>query len=178
MTNVTILDQHLTLAFGITNVKAYLAVPHPDIFWYHLNGMGTKENAPKKVLVTLFPYLFHVKTKWNIVYKHLKTEIFSIDTNILPQMHWTWNVFGLLATIIGGFGVWLNYLILNFKKLVCPKNVWMRYCLGLQRSHDLNPVYVGIWLAFVECPQDTAVKIHCKAFRTGKTQTHITQRLK
>ena len=32
------------------------------------------------------------------------------------------------ATIIGGFRVSLNYPILNFKKTVCPKNVWIGYC--------------------------------------------------
>ena len=42
------------------------AVPHPDVFWYHLNGMGVQKNTPKKVLVTLFLYIFHVKTKFNI----------------------------------------------------------------------------------------------------------------
>ena len=84
--------------------------------------------APKKVLTTLFPYIVHVKTKWNIVYKNLKTKIFSRDTNILPQMHWTSNIFGPPATTIGGFWVSLNYPILNFKKTVCPKNVWIRHC--------------------------------------------------
>ena len=39
------------------------AVSHPDVFWYHLNGMGAQKNAPKKVLATLFPDIFHVKTK-------------------------------------------------------------------------------------------------------------------
>ena len=36
-----------------------LSVPYPDVFWYRLNGMG----AQKKVLVTLFQYIFHLKTK-------------------------------------------------------------------------------------------------------------------
>ena len=40
-----------------------LTVPHPDVFWYRLNGIGTHKNAPKKVLVTLFPYIFLVKPK-------------------------------------------------------------------------------------------------------------------
>ena len=62
-------------------------VPHPDIFWYHLNGMGTQKNAPKNVLVTHYSYIFHLKTKLSKVCKHLKTKIFSRDTYILPQMH-------------------------------------------------------------------------------------------
>ena len=37
------------------------SVPHPDVFWYRLNDKGTQKNAPKKVLVTLFPYIFDVK---------------------------------------------------------------------------------------------------------------------
>ena len=81
-------------------------VLHPDVFWYCLNGIGAEKNAPKKVLVTLFPYIFHVKTKWNIVYEYLNTNIFSRDTNILPpQMHWTSNIFGPSATTIGSFWV-------------------------------------------------------------------------
>ena len=52
-------------------------MPHPDVFWYHLNSMGTQKNVPKKVLVTFFPYIFHIKTRWNIVYKCLKTFLFK-----------------------------------------------------------------------------------------------------
>ena len=99
-------------------------VPHPDVFWYRLNGIGAQNNAPKKVLLTLLPYLFHVKAKW---IKYIKTKIFSIDTNTLPKMHWTLNIFGPSVSTIGGFGVSLNYPILNFKKSVCPKNVWIRH---------------------------------------------------
>ena len=38
-------------------------MPHPDVFWYHLNGMRAQKIAPKKVLVTHFPYIFYVKPK-------------------------------------------------------------------------------------------------------------------
>ena len=37
--------------------------PHPDVLWYRLNGMGAQKFAPKRVLVTLFPDIFHIKTK-------------------------------------------------------------------------------------------------------------------
>ena len=60
--------------------------------------------VPKKVLATLFPDIFHVKTKWNIVYKFLKTKIFSRHKNILSQMHWKSNIFGHSASTNGGFG--------------------------------------------------------------------------
>ena len=70
-----------------TYLSIYISVPHPDVFWYRLNGMGAQKNDPKEVLVKIFPYIFHVKSKWNIFYEYLKTKIFSRDTNILPQMH-------------------------------------------------------------------------------------------
>ena len=66
-------------------------------------GHQKKKKMPKKFLLILFLYIFHVKTKWNIVYEYLKAKIFSRDTNILPQMHWTSNIFGHSTTIIEGF---------------------------------------------------------------------------
>ena len=64
---------------------------------------GRPKKRAQKVLVTLFPHIFHVKPKWNIVYEYLKAKIFSRDSIILPQMHWTSNIFGYSATVIGGF---------------------------------------------------------------------------
>ena len=90
-------------------------------FWYRLNGMSSPKKCAQTVPVTLSPYVFHVKTKWNIVYKYLKTKTFSRDTNILPQMYQTSNIFGPSGTTIEGFWASLNYPILNFKKTVCPK---------------------------------------------------------
>ena len=89
---------------------------------------AAQENVPKKVLVIFFLYIFHVKAKWNIVYQYLKAKIFSRDTNIIPQMHWTLNISGHSATTIGSFWVSLNYPILNLKKMVYPLNVWMQHC--------------------------------------------------
>ena len=48
---------------------------------YCLNGLGTQ-----KIIVTLFPCIFQVKTSWNIVLEYLKTKIFLVNANILPQM--------------------------------------------------------------------------------------------
>ena len=31
-------------------VQGIFAVSHPDVFWYHLNSMGPRENEPKKIL--------------------------------------------------------------------------------------------------------------------------------
>ena len=61
--------------------------------------------APKKVLVTFFPLIFHVKTEWTIVYEYQKAKIFSRDTNNLPQMHWTSNIFRQSTKTIIGFWV-------------------------------------------------------------------------
>ena len=62
-----------------------------------------------------------------MVYEYLKTKIFSRDANILPQTQKTSNIFVHSTTTIGGSWVSLNYPILNVKKTVCPKSVWMRH---------------------------------------------------
>ena len=36
---------------------ALVSVPHPDLFWYRLNGMGAQKKAPKNVIVSLIPYI-------------------------------------------------------------------------------------------------------------------------
>ena len=99
--------------------------------------------APKKMCTkcfcSFFSYIFHVKTKWNIVYQYLKTKTFSRDKNIFLQIHWISNLFEHSPTTIGGFGVSLEYPILNFKKTVCPKNVWMQhrlFCIRWQKDLD------------------------------------------
>ena len=63
-----------------------------------------KKNVPKKILLILFPYIFRVKFKWNIVYEYLQTKFSLRNTNIFPKMHWTSNIFGLSATTIVEFG--------------------------------------------------------------------------
>ena len=82
--------------------------------------------APKKMYPkscnTFSIYIFHLKPKWNIVYKYLKTKIFSRD---FPKCIKYQIFLGTNLKLLGGFEVSLNYLILNFKKMVCPKNVWM-----------------------------------------------------
>ena len=34
------------------------AVPHPDVFWYRLNGMGTQKKCAQKVILTFFHIYF------------------------------------------------------------------------------------------------------------------------
>ena len=128
-------------------VVFWFIVVHPDVFWYHLNSMGNQKSVPKKFLVILFPYIFFLKTKWNIVYHNLKTKIFSRNTNILCQVHWTSNIVGHSARIIWGFLVSLNYPILNFKKKVCPENVWMRH--WSTRLQNLLYVWMNLWIELI-----------------------------
>ena len=62
--------------FQISGLVSTWPLLDPDVFWYRLNGIGAQKKCAQKVLVTLFPYIFHVKTKWNIVHKNLKVKTF------------------------------------------------------------------------------------------------------
>ena len=79
----------------------------------------TQKNVSKKSSNTFSIYI-HLTSE---IYEYLKTKIFSRGSSILSQIHWTSNIFGHSATIIGFFWVSLNYPILNFKKTVCPKRL-------------------------------------------------------
>ena len=63
-----------------------------------------------------------------------KNKNFFKRHKILPQMHWTSNIFGPSTTTIEGFRVSLNYPILNFKKTVCSKNIWIRHWWGSSKE--------------------------------------------
>ena len=101
--------------YDISTASRCILVPFE---WY-----GCPIKCTQKVWVAFFLYIFQVKNKWNTVYEYIKTKIFSRDTNILPQTHWTSNIFRHPDITILVFWVSLNYLILNFKKTVFPKNV-------------------------------------------------------
>ena len=79
----------------------WILVPFEQ-YWY-------PKKCAQKVLVALFPYIFLVKAKRNIVYEYLKTQNLSRDTNITERIehqisvHWTSNNFGHSAATIGGF---------------------------------------------------------------------------
>ena len=113
---------------------------------------GAQINASKKVLVTLFSYMFHIKTKWDIVYENLQTKICSRDTNILLQMHWTSNIFWPSATTIVSFWVSLNYPILNFKKMVCPKNLLMQHGLYMEKLLQFFSIMTIVQTEFKTLP--------------------------
>ena len=83
--------------------QIHSAVPHPDLFWYFLNGMGTQ----KKFSTFLSCY---VKTK---------------DTDTLTQGHQILNNFGPTIATMKEFHVLLNYPYTNIKKMACPENIWI-----------------------------------------------------
>ena len=86
-----------------------LPVPHPYVFWYRLDGMGTQKNAPKKQKSFQETHISFIKC--------VEHQIF-LDTQL---------------QLLGVFWISLNYPILNFKKRVCPKNVWIRHWLLLPK---------------------------------------------
>ena len=77
----------------------------------------------------------------------MNTKFFSRETRILPQMHWTWNIFGPSSTTICEFCVSLNYAILNFMKTVCPKNVWMRHCEKTLFCNFQKKTWPNLWIS-------------------------------
>ena len=46
---------------------------------------GRPKKCAQIISCDIFPYIFHVKTKLNIVYEYLKTKIFSRDTYPSPN---------------------------------------------------------------------------------------------
>ena len=95
---------------------------HPDVFWYCLKGMVIQKKVLKKVFVTVFPFIFHIKTEWNIVYEYSKTKTFQETQTSFPKC--IEHQIILETTTIGGFWVSLNYPILNFKKTVMSKKLF------------------------------------------------------
>ena len=69
--------------------------------------------------------MFLIKPKWNIVYKYLKKKTFFQETQISFPKCIEHKIFFDIQLQLLGLRVSLNYPILNFKKTVCPKNVWM-----------------------------------------------------
>ena len=114
----------------IHNVHKASAVPHPDAFWYRLNGMGAQKMCPRSSYNTFSIAISHKNsTKYSLLI--LKNKNFFQETQIsFPRCIKTLNIFGPSGTTIEGFWVSLNYPILNFKKSVFPKNFRMRHCSG------------------------------------------------
>ena len=88
----------------------------------------------------------------NIVYEYLKTKIFSRATNI-PKCIGHQIFLDTQLQPLGISWIWLNYPIFNFKKRLCPKNVWIQHWLiQLWRIHtrgqylhcDLKKVFIKI----------------------------------
>ena len=111
-----------------------------QLFFVHLRVICTLFNAAYRCILAPFERYGAPKNAPKKFKKYslriLKNKSLSRDTNIL-QMHWTSNKFLHSATAMGGggegggFGC-LNYPILNFKKTVCSKKVWMQHCFFIR----------------------------------------------
>ena len=91
--------------------KLIYSVPHPDVFWYRLNGMGAQKSSCNTFSIyisrkTWMKYSLRILKNKNL-FKRLKYP----SSNVLSIKHF-WHS----ATITEGFRVSLNYPILNFKK--------------------------------------------------------------
>ena len=84
----------------------------------------------------------------------IQTKIFSRDSNILSQVHLTSNIFGPSATIIWGFGVPLNYPILNLhaQRTSGCGTVWSKFLfqaeiisLGSHVFGFSNSLFLIVW---------------------------------
>ena len=103
---------------------------HLDVVWYRLTVWTLK-----KILFTVSQCIFYETTKWNIAYEYLKIEIFSRDTNILSNKHWTLNIFGPSATTIGE--IWDHQAIqsLTSRKWYAQKTSWWALVLRIMVVH-------------------------------------------
>ena len=112
----------------VVSMTSFLEYLWETYFKYKLQDSAAvpfeRDWRPKNV----FPCLFHVKPKWNIVYKYLKIKNFFKRLEYPSPNALNIRCFWTLSYNYWRFGVSLNYPILNFKKTVCPKNVWMRHC--------------------------------------------------
>ena len=89
---------------------------------------GCQKKCAQKVIVTLFPYLFHIKTKWNIVYVYLKTKIFSRDKYPSPTACIKHKIFlDPQLQPLRVFGYHVTIQSLTSRKQYAQKNVWMQH---------------------------------------------------
>ena len=82
------------------------------------------------------------KIKWNIAYKYLKNKHFFKRPKYPSPNALNIRYFWTLTYNYWGFEVSLSYRILNFKKMVCPKNVWMRHCRKTLISQVLHEHFI------------------------------------
>ena len=100
-------------------------------FVFFLNGFGAQKMDSKKCLQHFFPGRFMEKLN-EMVYKYfsIKNLFKRHEYAMLPQGHQISNIFGPFAHTKRGLHVLLNYPYINIKKMVYPKNVWIRHYLG------------------------------------------------
>ena len=76
------------------------SMPHPDVFWYCLNKMGTQKNLHPK-LFKHFPCQCYAKTKEDKLWI-LRKQFFSIDANVIPEIHQISSIVGPSVPIMEG----------------------------------------------------------------------------
>ena len=79
---------HSLTLFGVV-CKGVITLPHPDVFWYRLSGVGAQKSSCNTSI-----YISQ-KITWNIVCKYLKAkhiehEIF-LDTHLQPSGVWVYH---------------------------------------------------------------------------------------
>ena len=102
---------------------------HPVVFWYWLNGMGTKKMLPKSFSI-VFTYIPMRKLN-EMVYEYFKNKnLFHRNRYAFPKAS---NIKYIWAIILWGLRVWLNHPHINFKKTVYQKK-----CLDVGTASKLQ----------------------------------------
>ena len=99
-----------------------------------LNGMNTQKNRPKKNTPTIFNALFMLN---EIVCEYLKTK--HISEGKYPSLSAS-NIkyFRTVNLHHRVFLESLNYQLNDLKKMVCPKDIWMRHWMQMmEKTHFL-----------------------------------------
>ena len=116
----------VSVSLLLTLNRLHTSVPYPDVFWYCLKGMGAQKNAPKKVLVTLFPLSYNY---WGL---SLNYPILNFKKTVCPKnvsmRHCTWlykfekiSHIALLSVLLtlNKFYATCYFVIVNFEQILC-----------------------------------------------------------
>ena len=94
--------------------------------WYRV----PKKMPPKKILLSFFLHIFHIKTKRNIVYKYLKTEIFQETQTSFSKAN-ALNIKYLWTFTYNNWGVW---------GIIKLSNPWLQES-GMLKKH----LHAALW---------------------------------
>ena len=101
-----------------------LSVLHPELFCTVCTEGTPKKYVPKEVF-TLLSCIFYVTINEMVV---------IASESLFKKRRYAWhsisNIFIISTSNIGWLRVSLKQPFANFKKIICPKNVWMCHCLS------------------------------------------------